>query len=98
MNNLETIQKSDLPSGWRVVEFSNEDILTIEDGDRGSNYPKKNEFNDSGFCLFLNTGNVRKDGFQFIKNCFISEEKNKLLRKGKCLVPHNTHTDCLKIG
>lgn len=59
------------------------DITEIIDGDRGKNYPKKSDFKDEGFCLFLNTGNVTSDGFVFKKNDFISEEKSNKLRKGK---------------
>ena len=58
-------------------------LAEIIDGDRGSNYPKQNEFFDRGFCLFLNTGNVTKDGFSFSMNQFITEEKDRALRKGK---------------
>ncbi|MDR1502455.1 MAG: restriction endonuclease subunit S, partial [Prevotella sp.] len=53
------------------------------DGDRGINYPTKNEFHDNGYCLFLNTSNIRKGSFDFSQLDFISEEKNNLLRKGK---------------
>ena len=38
---------------------------------------------DGGYCLFLNTGNVRPDGFDFSNCQFISEEKDQRLRKGK---------------
>lgn len=58
-------------------------IKPIIDGDRGTNYPKKYDFYDEGYCLFLNTKNVRPDGFNFDTKMFISEEKDKLLRKGK---------------
>jgi type I restriction enzyme S subunit len=57
--------------------------LQIIDGDRGSNYPKQNEFFDSGYCVFLNAGNVTPDGFDFSKCQFISEEKDNVLRKGR---------------
>jgi hypothetical protein len=33
--------------------------VEIIDGDRGKEYPKHSDFYDSGYCLFLNTGNVR---------------------------------------
>jgi len=36
-----------------------------------------------GYCLFLNTGNVTKEGFSFANNQFITKEKDELLRKGK---------------
>lgn len=66
---------------WETAKL--EDIATIIDGDRGKNYPKQQEFFDKGYCLFLNTGNVTKDGFRFESNQFISEEKDSKLRKGK---------------
>lgn len=59
------------------------EVCEIIDGDRGSNYPKQEEFRDDGYCLFLNTGNVTRNGFDFSSNQFISIEKDKLLRKGK---------------
>jgi type I restriction enzyme M protein len=55
----------------------------IIDGDRGSNYPSKEDFSPSGHCLFLNTKNVRPDGFKFDELEFISAEKDSALRKGK---------------
>ncbi|MDR4494822.1 MAG: N-6 DNA methylase [Nitrospirales bacterium] len=55
----------------------------IIDGDRGVNYPKKEDFSNSGYCLFLNTKNVRSDGFNFSELEFISKEKDEALRKGK---------------
>ncbi|WP_347276247.1 restriction endonuclease subunit S [Coleofasciculus sp. FACHB-542] len=53
------------------------------DGDRGTNYPQKSDFYNEDYCLFLNTKNVRPDGFNFDTKMFITEEKDKLLRKGK---------------
>jgi type I restriction enzyme S subunit len=55
----------------------------IIDGDRGKNYPKQNEFSDSGYCLFLNAANVTKNGFNFSESQFIAEQKDDVLRKGK---------------
>ena len=68
-------------SEWKKVKLG--DVCQIIDGDRGKNYPKNNEFLKSGHCLFLNTGNVTKDGFSFEDNQFISKEKDDLLHKGK---------------
>ncbi|MCA0913382.1 restriction endonuclease subunit S [Marinobacter nauticus] len=53
------------------------------DGDRGPNYPKKHEYLDSGYCLFLSTKNVRPFGFDFTDQVFISKEKDEILRKGR---------------
>jgi type I restriction enzyme S subunit len=73
-------QKGD---GWIEKKFGDADLIQIIDGDRGVNYPKKADFMDNGFCLFLNTKNVRPDGFNFDTTMFISEEKDNALRKGK---------------
>ncbi|WP_296191973.1 MULTISPECIES: restriction endonuclease subunit S [unclassified Psychrobacter] len=53
------------------------------DGDRGKNYPNKSQLLTSGYCVFLNTSNVRKGWFDFSKVEFIDEVKDKELRKGK---------------
>lgn len=37
--------------------------IKVLDGDRGANYPKKDEFSPSGYCLFLDASNVTKIGF-----------------------------------
>lgn len=57
--------------------------IQIIDGDRGKNYPNGSDFSPNGYCLFLNAKNVTADGFSFSERMFISEEKDKLLRKGK---------------
>ena len=67
---------------WKNVLFENAP-LEIIDGDRGVNYPKQSDFMTSGYCLFLNAGNVTESGFNFSDCSFISEEKDNKLRKGK---------------
>ena len=57
-------------------------LFKLIDGDRGPNYPKKNDYQPHGYCLFLSTKNVRKYGFDFNDKCFISEEKHQALRAG----------------
>lgn len=69
---------------WPVPTFL-EAPFQIVDGDRGTNYPSKEDFSPAGYCLFLNTKNVRFDGFKFDELEFISEEKDNALRKGKLL-------------
>jgi len=71
----------EIPERW--IASSIDEICDIEDGDRGKNYPKKEEFSDYGYCLFLNAGNVTKSGFDFSNNSFVTKEKDELLRKGK---------------
>jgi type I restriction enzyme S subunit len=68
---------------WMEHTFGEAKVMTIIDGDRGTKYPKKTDFRDSGNCLFLNTSNVRKGTFDFSKCDFITHEKDKALRKGK---------------
>ena len=52
------------------------------DGDRGKNYPKKEDYQTEGYCLFLSTKNVRKFGFLFDDKVFISKQKHEQLRNG----------------
>ncbi len=73
-------QKGD---GWEEKSLGDESLIKIIDGDRGKNYPRKSDFLESGHCIFLNTGNVRPDGFDLSTLMFISEERDNLLRKGK---------------
>ena len=70
-----------LPEGWEYIRFGN--AIEIIDGDRGVNYPKQEEFYEEGECLFLNAGNVTKNGFDFSSCAYITKEKDQLLRKGK---------------
>lgn len=67
--------------GWNFLKIKDYPIQII-DGDRGTNYPTKEEFLQDGYCLFLNTGNVTLSGFNFDEKAFITEEKHKKLRKG----------------
>jgi len=69
--------------GWVERKLGDPMLVEIIDGDRGSNYPKATDFLEDGPCLFLNTKNVRPDGFEFESTMFISAEKDQQLRKGK---------------
>lgn len=71
----------EIPKGWREGFLS--DIIDLIDGDRGKNYPSQDDMFDDGYCLFLDAGNVTKNGFAFSNNTFISKEKDTNLRKGK---------------
>jgi type I restriction enzyme S subunit len=68
---------------WKMRTFGDTEVMDIIDGDRGVNYPKKTDFLDSGYCLFLNTSNVRQGTFDFSKCDFITREKDSALHKGK---------------
>lgn len=71
-----------IPKGWEVKEIPAAAIEII-DGDRGSNYPSQNDFLKDGYCVFLNTSNVTKHGFNFDAVDFILKGKDQKLRKGK---------------
>ncbi len=73
-----------IPDDWEVKEI-NQIGVNVIDGDRGKNYPSENEFTSSGYCVFLNAKNVTNQGFAFIDINFITEEKDKELRKGKLI-------------
>ena len=72
-----------MPNNWKTYKLSEIKSIQIIDGDRGKNYPSKNEFLENGYCLFLSAKNITKTGFEFSELSFISEEKDNLLRKGK---------------
>jgi type I restriction enzyme M protein len=67
---------------WPMVSFKDAPFQII-DGDRGKSYPKKEDYSVEGHCLFLNTKNVRPNGFCLDEVEFITEEKDAALRKGK---------------
>ena len=60
-----------------------DNVINIIDGDRGNNYPKESDFYDDEYCLFLNAGNVTKNGFNFSNKSFITLKKDNELRNGK---------------
>lgn len=66
----------------KLFEVRNTDI-TLIDGDRGENYPSREDFYPEEYCLFLDTGNVTQDGFNFSSTQFITKEKDEQLRNGK---------------
>jgi type I restriction enzyme S subunit len=68
---------------WEGMALGDEKLLKIIDGDRGKNYPRKSDFKDDDFCLFMNTKNVRTDGFLFESKMYITREKDESMGKGK---------------
>lgn len=74
--------KNTQSSEWILEYIENTDIEVI-DGDRGNNYPKKNEISSQGYCLFLNNKNLINDRIELEECDFITKEKDELLRKGK---------------
>lgn len=70
-----------MKNNWQKVKLDN--VVDIIDGDRGENYPRKDEFFAAGDCVFLDTKNVSGTKFDFSNTQFITKEKDRLLRKGK---------------
>lgn len=66
---------------WRKVKLG--EVTEIIDGDRGANYPQKDELLRSGYCVFLDAKNVSGTKFDFSSTQFISERKHNLMRKGQ---------------
>lgn len=69
--------------GWEEKKLGDNNLIRIIDGDRGKNYPAQKDFSDKGFCVFMNTKNVRPNGFDFKVTMFIGEKKDKAMGKGK---------------
>jgi type I restriction enzyme, S subunit len=71
----------EIPKNWKWVRFS--DIATFLNGDRGKNYPNKNEYVNEG-VPWINTGHITKDGYLTTKTMnYISEAKYESLGGGK---------------
>lgn len=71
---------SNLPKGW--VEKKIGDVAELINGDRGKNYPSQDQQLDDGYCLFLNTPNVKHGRFNFSNTKFITKEQHESLRNG----------------
>jgi len=67
--------------GW--VEKSLGDVCEFENGDRGKNYPNRNEYVETGIP-WINTGHIQPDGTLSMEEMnFIPREKFNSLRSGK---------------
>ena len=67
--------------GWGV--FALGDICQFENGDRGKNYPNRNEYVDVG-VPWINTGHIRPDGtLSESEMNYITRQKFDSLRSGK---------------
>lgn len=72
----------EIPVSWDISTVK-ECSIKLVDGDRGTNYPKRSDFLENGYCLFLSAKNVTKRGFTFDALSFITKEKDSALSKGK---------------
>ena len=67
--------------GWEWCRLSN--IVQFINGDRGKNYPSKNDYIVNGIPL-INTGHILENGtLSTISMLYISEEKYNALNSGK---------------
>ncbi|OBU27970.1 type I restriction endonuclease subunit S [Photobacterium kishitanii] len=73
----------DLPNGWEWCKFG--ELSQFINGDRGKNYPNKNEYVSDG-VPWINTGHIQSDGTLTTSDMnFITEEKFDSLRSGKVI-------------
>lgn len=71
----------ELPQGWEWCKFGL--LSEFINGDRGTNYPNKNEYVDSGIP-WINTGHIEKDGTLSVSDMnYITQKKFDELRGGK---------------
>lgn len=71
----------EVPPAWLWVDF--EAVADFENGDRGKNYPNRNEYKESG-VPWINTGHIQPDGSLSASAMhFISREKFNSLGGGK---------------
>ncbi|WP_211272600.1 restriction endonuclease subunit S, partial [Enterococcus aquimarinus] len=78
---IPTVRFATFKEEWEQRKLSK--VFNILDGDRGKNYPGEKDFLEKGNTLFLDTGNVKKNGFEFKTTKYISKEKDDSLRSGK---------------
>ncbi|BEM82384.1 type I restriction endonuclease EcoAI subunit S [Serratia marcescens] len=71
----------EVPDGWKWCKFGS--LAEFINGDRGSNYPNRNEYVEKGIP-WINTGHIEKNGTLSIGGMhFITQKKYDELRSGK---------------
>lgn len=70
-----------IPQHWTYDRLEDLSVQII-DGDRSKNYPKREEFLDTG-VLFLNTKNIVDHKLDLSEANFVSEEKYSTIKKGR---------------
>jgi type I restriction enzyme S subunit len=69
------------PRGWRWFEFG--DVAKFENGDRGKNYPNRDEYVEKGVA-WINTGHIQSDGSLSLASMnYITRAKFEALGGGK---------------
>lgn len=80
---FESYLQSVFVNSTEQYKLGDKNLIQIIDGDRGKNYPNKSDFLQEGYCLFLNTKNVRPNGFDFKTTMFVTQKKDAQLGNGK---------------
>lgn len=70
----------EIPESWEWVRLG--DVANFINGDRGKNYPSKNELVESGIP-FINAGHLKKSTIDLTNMNYITNDKYLLLRSGK---------------
>ena len=70
----------DVPDGWEWVRLG--EVAQFINGDRGKNYPSKNELVESGIP-FINAGHLNNSTIEFGNMNYITYEKYESLSSGK---------------
>ena len=82
----------DIPENWEWVRLG--DIAQAINGDRGKNYPKREEYVSSGIA-WINTGHITDNGYlNADKMNYITRDKYDSLRSGK--IQRNDLLFCLR--
>ena len=82
----------EIPNSWEWVRLGN--IAQAINGDRGKNYPKREEYVSSGIA-WINTGHITDDGYlNADKMNYITRDKYDSLRSGK--IQRNDLLFCLR--
>lgn len=82
-NNIPKIRFKGFENCWDKKPL--EQQLDVIDGDRGINYPNGKDLLQFGHTLFLSATNVTSDGFKFINNQYITEDKSNSMGNGKLI-------------
>lgn len=75
----------ELPEHWAWASLG--EVATFHNGDRGKNYPNREEYVAEGGVPFINTGHIEPDGSLSMERMnFITREKRDSLGGGKVVV------------
>ena len=70
----------EIPESWEWVRIG--DIIQIINGDRGKNYPAKNQLSHTGNIPFISAVNIDNGTISEDNLLYVSEERYQLLRSG----------------